>query len=146
MTQNSGPSLVKPDLDTQFHIDYLWWQQNDNEWKVYLRGMLDDELKQKLSLAGEDNNFDWVDSETGEVRQVAALQYFLAIKFSKESQDTQASSMIEAIFRELLKNSNAPLSTIQLAEKLDRPAKTILKTLSGVRVYRGIRPFMRTPK
>jgi len=108
--------------------------------------MLDDELKQKLSLAGEDNEFDWVDSETGEVRQVAAIQYFLGIKFSKESEDTQTSSIIETIFRESLKNSNAPLSSNSLAEKLDRPAKTILKTLSGIRVYRGMRPYLESQK
>jgi len=146
MTDNSGSSLVKPGLDTHFHIDYSWWQQNDREWNVYLRGMLGDVFEQKLAEAGEEKEFDWVDPLTGEVLQVAAIQYFLAMKFAQENEEFEGTSMIEAIFREFLKNSNAPLSSNELADKLDRSAKTILKTLSGIRVYRGMRPYIKSSK
>ena len=144
MTENNSPSLVKPELDTPFHIDYLWWQENDREWTVFLRGMLGEDLEKRLAELGEDKEYDWVDSNNGEVRRVTSMQYFLALKFANESD--QGISMIEAIFREFLKNSNGPLSSNELSEKLDRPAKTILKTLSGIRVYRGMRPYLESSK
>ena len=36
MTEVKRFSLVKPTLQTQFHIDFDWWSQNDNDWHVYL--------------------------------------------------------------------------------------------------------------
>ena len=142
MTENNGPSLIKPGLDTPFHIDYAWWQENDREWSVYLHGMLGEDLEQVLSDVAKDKEFDWVNPETGEIRQVAAIQYFLAIKFAEDNDEDQTTSMIEVIFREFLKYSNTPLTANELAKRLDRPAKTILKTLSGIRVYRGMRPYL----
>lgn len=142
MSEKSMPSLVKPSLDTPFHIDYSWWKQNDREWSVYLRGMLGEELEQKLIEVGEESELDWVDPETAEVRRVGAIQYFLALKFSVNEAGDEGVSMVEAIFREFLRNSNAPLNSNELAEKLKRPAKTILLTLSGKRVYRGMRPVI----
>jgi len=37
-------------------------------------------------------------------------------------------------------NGNAPLSCLELGQQLGRPPETILRTLTGPRVYRGIRP------
>jgi hypothetical protein len=51
-------------------------------------------------------------------------------------------ALVEAVFRTFLANGNSPLSSQQLAERLGRPANTILVTLSGARVYRGIRPIL----
>ena len=30
-------SLVKPTVDTPFHIDFAWWKKNERDWHVYLR-------------------------------------------------------------------------------------------------------------
>jgi hypothetical protein len=38
-------------------------------------------------------------------------------------------------------NGNTPMSTDELSKRLGRPADTILKTIAGSRVYRGLRPF-----
>ena len=32
--------LIKPGIDTQFHIDFDWWKDNDRNWRVDLRGLL----------------------------------------------------------------------------------------------------------
>ena len=33
-------SLIKPTLQTPFHIDFDWWQKNERDWHVYLRSLL----------------------------------------------------------------------------------------------------------
>ena len=51
-------------------------------------------------------------------------------------------AVVEAVFRLFLANGNQPMSAIDLGKRLNRPAETILRTLAGPRVYRGIRPIM----
>ncbi len=140
MSETPRPSLIKPSLDTPFHIDFSWWRQNDREWRVFLRGLLGEEQGAKLDDLDLDTQVDWVDPQTAEVKQVDALQYLLSSHYAQGEVEESGSSMIESIFREFLKNSNSPLSANQLGEALGRPASTILRTLAGGRVYRGIRP------
>ena len=33
-------SLVKPNVNTPFHIDFDWWKKNERDWHVYLRTLL----------------------------------------------------------------------------------------------------------
>ena len=54
-----------------------------------------------------------------------------------------ADPLVHAVFRVFLADGNTPLSPTELAERLGRPAPTILRTLSTPRVYKGIRPYMR---
>jgi hypothetical protein len=49
--------------------------------------------------------------------------------------------MVEAVFRIFLVNGNVPMSADDIAKRLERPADTILRTISGARVYRGLRPY-----
>jgi hypothetical protein len=51
-------------------------------------------------------------------------------------------SLVDSIFRVFLANNNTPLSPRELAERTGRDANTILKTLGGMRIYKGIRPHM----
>lgn len=132
-------SLVKPTLDTPFHIDFSWWRQNDREWRVFLRGLLGEEQEAKLADMDLDERVDWVDPATGEVTQMDLLQYLLSNHYAQQG-DGEGASMIESIFRAFLKNGNSPMSSRQLGEALSRPPQTILRTLAGARVYRGIRP------
>jgi hypothetical protein len=144
MPETSRSSLVKPTLETPFHIDFDWWRQNDRDWKVYLRTLLGDEQADKLdSLTGEET-FDWVDPETAEVQRLGALEYLLMRHFAAHPElFDEGVSMVEAIFRAFLQNGNQPFTAQQLGEKLERPPYTILRLLSGVRVYRGIRPILK---
>ena len=84
---------------------------------------------------------DWVDPETAEVQRVDGLQHTL-INYAAKTPDfiTVRTTLVEAIFRTLLANGNAALTPAELGERLHRPPVTILKTLSGIRVYKGIRP------
>ena len=135
------PSLVKPTLDTPFHIDFSWWRLNDREWKVFLRGLLGPEQEEKLAGMTGEERVDWVDPHTGEVIQMDALQYLLSSHYVQQVESAEGgTSLIESIFRAFLKSGNSPMSSRQLGEALNRQPQTILKTLSGMRVYRGIRP------
>lgn len=134
-------SLIKPTLDTPFHIDFSWWRENDREWKVYLRGLLGPDQEEKLANLTGDELVDWVDPRTAEVKQVEALQYLLMNHFAQQGEgESEGTSLVEAIFRAFLRTGNSPMSSAQLGEKLGRPPQTILRTLAGARVYRGIRP------
>lgn len=147
MSENQDPmesespraSLVKPTIDTPFHIDFSWWRQNDREWRVFLRGLLGEEQEAKLADMDLDERVDWVDPATGEVTQMDLLQFLLSNHYAQQG-DGAGASMIESIFRAFLKNGNSPMSAKQLGEALSRPPQTILRTLAGARVYRGIRP------
>lgn len=142
MTSIKRPSLVKPSLQTPFHIDFSWWSQNDREYRVHLRGLLPpayqesfDELEGKL--------VDWVDPETAEVQQVDGLQHILITEVAQRDDFLgERTALVEAIFRLLLKSGNTPMTAEEIGEQLNRPAKQILRTLSGPRVYRGLRPIL----
>lgn len=135
-------SLIKPNLDTPFHIDFDWWSQNDREWRVHLRSLLTDEEQERFAnIIDGDELVDWVDPETAEVHQVDGLQHVVITHTAqKEGFLSEHTAIVEAIFRLLLKNGNSPMTAVEIAEHLRRDPKHILRTLSGVRVYRGIRP------
>jgi hypothetical protein len=48
--------------------------------------------------------------------------------------------LVDSVFRIFLSNGNMPLTPEELAEELGRDPLVILKTLSGLRVYKGLRP------
>lgn len=135
-------SLVKPTLDTPFHIDFDWWRQNDQEWRIHLRSCLPVEYQQAFADA-DTEEVDWIDPETAEVQKVDGLQHVL-INYAAVTPDfiTTQTTVIESVFRILLANGNTPLTPIELGERLNRPPMTILRTISGARVYKGIRPYI----
>jgi len=134
-------SLVKPTLQTRFHIDFDWWSKNDRSWRVYLRSDLCPEHQKIFEEMQNEQDVDWVDAETAEVQKVDGLQHSLITHCAKqEGFITEHSTLVDAAFRVFLANGNVPLTPIELSERLGRPADTILKTLSGIRVYKGIRP------
>jgi hypothetical protein len=45
------------------------------------------------------------------------------------------------VFRLFLSNGNAPMTSQELGARLKRPPETILRTLAGPRVYKGLRPY-----
>jgi hypothetical protein len=134
-------SLVKPTLQTRFHIDFDWWAQNDRDWHVHLYGLLCPDHQEAFSEMQGDTYVDWVDPETAEVQQVDGLQHVLIMHCAKEPGFiTVHTALVDAVFRLFLANGNAPLTPIELSEQLHRPPQTILSTLSGTRVYKGLRP------
>ena len=134
-------SLVRPTLETPFHIDFAWWQANDRAWKVFLRRLLCPEHRAQLAELPDDETIDWIDPETAEVHPVDALQHIVMTHCALQPDFLSTSvPLVEAIFRVLLASGNTPMTPIELGERLQRPPMTILRTLSGRRVYYGIRP------
>jgi hypothetical protein len=84
---------------------------------------------------------DWVDPDTGEVRRVDGLQHTLRTHCSQQPDYlTSRTPLVDAVFRVFLANGNIALSARELADRLGRNPDTILQTLSGLRVYKGLRP------
>lgn len=136
-------SLLKPGVETPFHIDFEWWQQNERDWQVFLRSLLCAEHQQALAEVTEGQVVDWIDEKTAEVRPVDGLQHALMTHCVRLPDFVGArTTLVESVFRTFLANGNAPLSAEDLATRLNRPSGTILRTLAGPRVYRGIRPLL----
>jgi hypothetical protein len=136
-------SLVKPTLQMPFHVDFDWWRANDRNWHIALESMLCPEHQQAFANLSEGQLIDWVDPETAEVRQMDGLQHALISHCAKEEGFLdEHTAVVEAIFRLLLANSNTPMSAEELGARLNRPAEVILKTIGGLRVYKGLRPYV----
>lgn len=134
--------LVRPTLDTRFHIDFGWWEKADREWEVYLRSHLCAEHQAAYADLETSSVVDVVDPDTGEVTRVPGIQHIVISHCSRQPDYiTPQTTLVHAVFRVFLANGNTPLSSRQLAERLGRPADTILRTLSSPRVYKGIRPY-----
>jgi hypothetical protein len=142
MTEVKTYSLIKPTLETPFHIDFEWWKEHDNNWHVFLFSCLCSEHQATFLDSPAESLIDWVDPQTAEVRQVDAIQTTLMDHCVKEPGFlTMNTAMIDAIFRVFLSNGNHPMSPLELSDKIGKSADTILRTLSGFQVYKGIRPI-----
>ena len=135
-------SLVKPTVDTPFHIDFAWWKKNERDWHVYLRSLLCPEHQDAFANVEEGETIDWVDPKTAEVKPVEGVQNALMSHCVKQPDFlTSQTALVEAVFRLLISNGNIPLSAEELGTRLNRPPEIILRTLVGARVYKGIKPF-----
>jgi hypothetical protein len=135
-------SLLKPNLQTPFHIDFEWWQQNENDWRVFLQSLLCSDHQQSLADVQDGSLLDWIDPRTAEVRPVDAIQHALMSHCALQPDFiTEHTAMVEAIFRIFLVSGNQPMNAEDLSRRLHRPAATILRTLTGARIYRGLRPY-----
>jgi len=134
-------SLVKPNLQTPFHIDFKWWQENDQNWRVELRGLLCPLHQEALVDIPEDQLIDWIDPETAEVQQMDMLQHALISHCARQDGFLENTTLVDAVFRLLLANTNTPMSASKIGAHLNRQPETVLRTLTGLRVYKGLRPF-----
>lgn len=134
-------ALIKPTLNTRFHIDYKWWDRSDEDLRTYLLSHLPPEQRDRLSKVEENSVVDYIDPDTGEVFRYDELQ--LAIQLAAQAEDfiTPHASLVDSIFRVFLRNNNAPLTPRELSDAIGRSPETILKTLGGRRIYKGIRPY-----
>ena len=69
------------------------------------------------------------------------LQHILITHCAKEEGFiSERTALVDAVFRLFLANGNTAMTPLELSERLGKPPETILKTLSGPRVYKGLRP------
>jgi hypothetical protein len=135
--------LVRPTVDTKFHIDSAWWERSDREMEVYLLGQLCPEHRAAYADMDAGSKIDVVDAETAEVRQVPGIQHTLITHCARQpGYVTPQTALVNAVFRLFLANGNVPLTPREMEQRLGKPAATILRTLSSPRVYKGIRPFV----
>jgi hypothetical protein len=139
-------SLLKPNIKTPFHIDFDWWKQNERDWQVFLRSFLCEEHQQAFADVEDGNLIDWIDPDTAEVKQVDGVQHALISHCALLPEFlSERTTIVEAVFRTFLANGNIPMSTEELGKRLGKSADTILRTLAGPRVYRGLRPIQNQP-
>ena len=142
MSEPTKFSLVKPTIDTPFHIDFEWWKQHDSDWRVFLFNLLCESHQTAYKDQDENVVIDFIDPKTAEVKSVDGLLHTLLNHCAKISDFTSRdSSLVSTVFRVFLSNNNQPLSPSELSNIINRPANTILITLSGPTVYKGIRPI-----
>jgi hypothetical protein len=135
-------SLLKPTLQTPFHVDFEWWRANDNNWHIALHDMLCPEHQATFADLTENQLIDWIDPETAEVRPMDGLQTTLIGHCAQQPGFLDAHTMlVEAVFRLFLANGNIPMTPEELGQRLNRPPDVILKTIAGPRVYKGLRPY-----
>ena len=84
--------------------------------------------------------FDYVHPETGEVFQLDTLR--LAIKESSKGEDFigEHIGLIDSVFRALIVMATSRSARLSWRKLQDAIRRRFLKTIGGVRVYRGIRP------
>lgn len=139
--ESKRSSLIKPKLTSPFQIDFDWWKKNDRDWRVYLRSFLCVDHQRMFEEMDNDEIIDWIDPTTAEVKQVDGLQHTLISHCAKQDGFIGSNmALVDAVFRVFLSNGNKPLTPQELGEILNRPPTTILRTFSGFRVYKGIRP------
>ena len=135
---------IKPTPETKFHIDYDWWEREGRELRVYLLSHLSSEQRELFAsqTSGDVEEVDWIDPKTAEVRRIDPLQRALQEASQQEDFITTHTSLVDAVFRVFLANGNTPLTPIELGETIERPPMTILRTLAGRNVYKGLRPVV----
>jgi hypothetical protein len=142
MSEVKMSSLVKPTVRTPFHVDFDWWRATDNNWHVALQGLLCPEHQEAFANLPEGQVIDWIDPETAEVHQMDGLQNIIIDHCAKQAGFLDEHTvLVEGVFRLLLANGNTPMTPEGLSRMLNRPADTILKTIAGARVYKGLRPY-----
>jgi hypothetical protein len=135
--------LLKPTVNTPYHIDFDWWERNQREMRVYMRSHLCPMHREMYAESTDTDQIDWVDPKTAEVKQLDGLVFKLRSHCSKQPDYiTPNTSVIDAVFRVFLVNDNQPLTPQELADKIGKDADLILKTISGRTVYKGLRPVL----
>ncbi len=139
-TAKPSNTRVKPTIETKFHIDYTWWDREGRELRPYLISHLLPEQRLHFDESTSDSLVDWIDPDTAEVRRVDALTQGLQTASGNPQYINDHTTLVDAVFRIFLANGNKPLSPRELGDKLNRLPLTILKTIAGREVYKGVRP------
>jgi hypothetical protein len=143
MSEPMKLSLIKPTLQTPFHIDFGWWRANDNNWHIAIQSLLCADHQAAYANLPEGQMIDWVDPESAEVRQLDGLQNTLINHCARQPGFLdEHTALVDAIFRLLLANGNTPMSAEELGTRLNRPPVIVLKTIAGPRIYKGLKPYL----
>ena len=141
MTETKSFSLIRPTVDTPYHIDFDWWKNHDSNWRIFLFNFLCPDHQKIFQDKPGLSMIDHVDTETAEVQQVDAIQSILMDHCIKDPNFINSNNtLVDSIFKVFLSNGNQPLSPKSLSDKIGKPPELILRTLSGATVFKGIKP------
>jgi len=141
MPEQKTFSLIRPTIDTPYHIDFDWWKNHDSNWHIFLLSFLCPEHQQIFQNNPGLSLIDHVDPDSAVVTQVDAIQSILMDHCIKEPNFLNANTtIVDSIFKVFLSNGNQPQSPKELSDKIGKPSDLILRTLSGATVFKGIRP------
>jgi hypothetical protein len=131
-----------PTVETKFHIDLDWWQQQRRDFRLELLNHLCADCKASFGSHRDTELVDWVDPETAEVKRVDGLWHSLRVCCSNRPEFlSPQTSLATAIFRLFLANGNEPLTPIEIWQRLGRrDPETILRLLVNGRSYYGVLP------
>jgi hypothetical protein len=137
-------TIMRPTIETKFHIDMGWWEEQGRNLRFHVYNRLCPECKALYASYEDAGEVDWIDDQTAEVTRVDALTHSLRTCCStKPDYITEEMPFTEAIFRVFLANGNHPLTPVELHEILNRrPPVTILRMLTAARTYNGIRAIL----
>jgi hypothetical protein len=75
------------------------------------------------------------------VTSVDGLQHVLMSHCARQAGFvTNNTTMVDSVFRVLLARGNEPMTPVELGKEINKPAEMVLRTFTGVTVYKGIRP------
>lgn len=132
-----------PTTKTKFFIDLDWWEKSGKDFRLYLRDQLCPACRERFPNHRDTELVDWIDPETAEVKRTDALWQCLRTMCAHEPDYIHPHlPLVMAVFRALLKNNNAPLTPVELHKQFIpwKLPNAILRTLTGGRVYLGLRP------
>jgi hypothetical protein len=129
-------------METRFFIDYSWWEQSGKDIRLNIQELCELYGGIELASAGAEEEADWVDPVTAQVHRVENSTYLFLTKCCSHPEFiTERMTLTEAVFRAFLAADNRPMTPVELSERVGRPADLILKTLSGNKIYKGLRPY-----
>ena len=134
---------IKPTLDTKFHIDFSWWQKQPQQLKSHLQSHACPACQEHYQDQ-QNQAFDWIDPETGEVFQIDMLWYLIRTHCSQQPDFIEEHlPLTAAIFRAFIATGNASLTPVEIYDKIKQKSPSvILGTIGGHKVYNGIRPVV----
>ena len=131
----------KPNLDTEFCIDFDWWDQVGRDLRVQLHQHLCSSCRAIFPTHVGSETVDWIDPDSAEVQSVDGLWHTLRSHCSLQPDYVvEDMPLTDAVFRVFLANGNAPLTPVELATKIRRPPERILRVLGHGQTYEGIKP------
>jgi len=137
----SKSSLIKPGLTTKFRVDFDWWKLQDQNWRNSLITFMCPAHQALFAQSTDMQEMDLVNPETGEVTRGDGLIHTLVEHCAiQEGFISSNAPLVDSVFKVFIVNHNQPLDSIELAERIGKPAETILRTIGTSRVYKGIRP------
>jgi hypothetical protein len=133
---------LKPTIHSRFHIDMSWWKKTGKDWHLYLYQALCPASQKKFSDFSDDKELDYVDPDTGEVKRLPQVWgHLLSCCSRQKNYITLDTPLTMAIFRALLATGNAPLSPVELYQRIRKGSpEMILRVLTGQKIHYGVVP------